>query len=248
MKNNNQNIDLMDNIPFTYEQVSFRSDTQKGFYLLNWEGINLNNSPALIINGEEYLIDVNFRGLTQIIEQLNGFNTMYEFHYDKWKNAIYAVSKWQDGKVNEVSARVLQVYDVDDDFVESGWIAKDKFEFLGIDNPPIDFYLSERDPQFMRGSFDIERTNIYSEKKFAIKRGTPLFISITLKDVFDKMFYDFEWNLFDINDRLLLKSNTNFITYLFSETGNYTVDLTITHKKTKQEKYLRKNAWIQVTL
>ena len=246
--NNNKNIELIDNIPFTYEQISFRSDAQKGFYLLNWEGINLNNSPALIINGKEYLIDVNFRSLVQVIDQLNGFNTMYEFHYDKWKNAIYAVSKWQDGAINTISARVLQVYGIDDDFVESGWVAKEKFEFLGIDNPPINFYLNEKDPQFMRGSFDIERTNIYGDKKFVIKRETPLFISITNKCLFDPIFFDFEWRMYDLDNKLILMSNTNFITYLFSETGNYTVDLTITHKKTKQNKYLKKLYWIQVTV
>jgi len=69
MNDNNKNVELIDNIPFTYEQISFRSDSQKGFYILNWEGINLNNSPALIINGKEYLIDVNFRSLVQVIDQ-----------------------------------------------------------------------------------------------------------------------------------------------------------------------------------
>ena len=100
----------------------------------------------------------------------------------------------------------------------------------------------------MRGSFDPERTNIYGENKFAIKRGTPLFVSITNKDLFDELFYNFEWKLFDINDRLLLISNANFITYLFSKTGNYTVKLTITHKKTGQKKQLTKLNWIQVVV
>jgi hypothetical protein len=92
------------------------------------------------------------------------------------------------------------------------------------------------------------RTNIYSEKKFAIKRGSPLFISITNKDIFDTMLYSFEWNMWDIDDKLILKSNANFITYLFGLEGNYTIDLTITNKKTKQKKYLKKLNWIQVTV
>ena len=100
----------------------------------------------------------------------------------------------------------------------------------------------------MRSSFDTERTNIYGEKKFAIKRGPPLFISHTNRDIFDPLLYGFEWNMWDIDDKLLLKSNANFITYLFSLEGNYTVDLTITNKKTKQEKYLKKLYWIQVTV
>lgn len=171
----------------------------------------------------------------------------FYFVWNETHQMIQAIEKRRSGKLRTLDASLISIFNNEKDtWSYGGWATDEYYEFKGIDNPTK--HVLSRKENGLESSFRYNNTSLYREnEKQNIAIGTPLFITLTNKEHWQKYNYDFDWTLIDeMSDRTVCMSNEDYLLWLCDKYTIYTVKLKLTNKKTGEIKMKEVKNWIGI--
>lgn len=204
--------------------------------------------------------------IQNLCEYLNNIKSglLKHFYYSiskKELNTIIATSKGTHStNIFKISAKGLGVEN-SLTYPKINWFDKQITEFPNIQNPDITNHLclsylenkvllqnftKDEDiivSSYNRGKYDFG-VSFMKKDDFELNTATPLIITISNKEYFNLKEWVFEWTLVhNDTNRILLKSNKNYINYNINLNGSYSIHLKLTNIKTNKEIIKDKFSW-----
>lgn len=222
------------------DEKRLHSPYLNGFYIGGFE--NLKFTDILKIETKNKKIeniqvlgdDTNIK--VKLIETLNELKLGIKFSFDEGTGLVLGIFESFYNNISDYIFKISEPLFVLDKCFP--YIKNEKFEFSDYKN---NSYLENG---FIGNSFDIPKTNLYTSYQtdtFFIKKDTRVIFTITNK--FKFLDTEFEWRLQkrDENDKLMVISNLNYLTWKFNERGTYTVILS-----DNKGNSISKTGWINV--